>query len=332
MWRSRAGTWLGLATAALVAACGQALGPAPIAGPPVPVAAHPDPFAALASSDPALAANKRMVFDLWRTVVNAGQVEAADDMLAEDYIQHSPVLPTGRKAFKQIFSAVPRREVPVLVEPPLVASIGEGNLVVMSLLERVAATADSPAFITTHFNLFRIEDGRLAEHWHSVRTPPGANVPLPENGGPRPVTGASGAAQEALLAASQPQLARNKRLVFDMWRTLVEAGAEEQAADFFAAGFIDHSPAGASGLGGVQSRFAARADATLQPWIRAPMVAVVAEGDLVAMVTMQELPHPVHAGRSYTVTWFNQFRITDGRIVEHWDAATPADPAAGPGW
>jgi predicted SnoaL-like aldol condensation-catalyzing enzyme len=314
-----------LTSAAVLAACGHA-------GKSVEVTAHPDPAAALASSDPGLAAGKRLVFDLWRTVVNAGHVEAADDMLAEDYIQHSPVLPTGRAAFKQIFSAVPRREIPALVEPPLVASIAEGNLVVMSLLERVAATGASPSFITTHFNLFRVDNGRLAEHWHSVRTAPGPAVPLPEDGGPRPVTGATGAAQDALLVAADPQLARNKRLVFDLWRTVVDAGQEDQAERFVAASFADHSPAGASGLAGLKKRFAARADSTVQPWIRAPLVAVVAEGDLVALVTMQELPHPHHAGRTYTVTWFNQFRIADGRIVEHWDAATPTDPQDGPGW
>jgi predicted SnoaL-like aldol condensation-catalyzing enzyme len=325
MCRRQARLWLALTAATLLASCGRA-------GSPVAATAHPDPLAALASSDPALAANKRLVFDLWRTVVNAGQIEAADHMLAEGYIQHSPVLPTGRNAFKQIFSAVPRREIPALVEPPLVASIAEGDLVVMSLLERVAATPASSAFITTHFNLFRVADGRLAEHWHSVRSPPGATVPLPENGGPRPVTGASGAAQEALLAAAEPQLARNKRLVFDMWRTVIEAGAQEKVGSFFAADFADHSPTGASGLRGVKSRIAARADAPLQPWIGAPLVALVAEGDLVALVTMQELPHPVHTGRTYTITWFNQFRIADGRIVEHWDAATPTDAGNRRGW
>ena len=61
------------------------------------------------------------------------------------------------------------------------------------------------------------------------------------------------------------------------------------------------------------------------------MVAVVAEGDLVALVTMQEHPHPSRAGRTYTTTWFDMFRVADGRLVEHWDAATktnaPAKPA-----
>lgn len=333
----QAGSWLTLASATLLAACGQPgnmakAGDPAATGAPAAATAHPDPLAALESTDADLAAHKRLVFDLWRTIVNAGQVERADDLLAEGYIQHSPVLPTGRAAFKQIFSAVPRREIPPLVEPPLVASVAEGNLVVMSLLEKIPASATVPAFTTTHFNLFRIEDGRLAEHWHSVRTPPGPDVALPEEGGPQPVTGATGAAQQTLLDAVDPALAANKRLVFDLWRTVVDAGREEEAHRYIAKDFIDHSPVGASGLEALGKRFAVRKDSPVQPWIRAPLVAVVAEGDLVALVWMQELAHPHHAGRRYTVTWFDQFRIADGRIIAHWDAATPADPPDGPGW
>lgn len=292
---------------------------------PVQLAPHPDPRSALGNTDPVLAANKRLVFDMWRTVVNAGQIEVADQMLAEGYIQHSPVLRTGRSAFKQIFSVIPRRAVPELVEPPLVASIAEGDLVVMSLFERYPATNAAPAGATAHFNLFRVAEGRLAEHWHSVRTPPGADVPLPEDGGPQLVQGARGADQQRLLAAVDPALARNKRLVFDLWREVVEAGQQQRADRYIARDFVEHDPNGQSGLAGTRAHFAARADRPVQKWIAAPVVAIVAEGELVALVTMQELPHPHRSGRTYTTTWFNQFRIQRGRVVEHWSAATPAD-------
>ena len=236
MGRLHTGKWLGMLASATLAACAPADQP----GKPVEVAAHPDPLAALASPDATLAANKRLVFDLWRTVVNAGHVEKADDLLAEGYIQHSPVLRTGRKAFKEIFAVIPRTEIPQLVTPPLVSSIAEGDLVVMGLKEQVAARDGAPAYATTHFNLFRVTDGRLAEHWHSVRTVPGPDVPLPEAGGPQPVTGATGAAQQALLQARDAGLVANKRLVFDLWRTVVEAGHEEEAARFVATDFIEH--------------------------------------------------------------------------------------------
>jgi predicted SnoaL-like aldol condensation-catalyzing enzyme len=300
--------------------------------PRVEVTAHPDALAALGNPDPALAANKRLVFDMWRTIVDAGHTEAADQMLAEGYIQHSPVLRTGRKAFKEIFSVVARREIPALVEPPLVQSIAEDRLVVMSLLERVAASDRTPAYVTTHFNLFRVENGRLAEHWHSVHTPPGSNVPLPEEGGPQPVTGSAGEAQRRLLQSPDLQLARNKRLVFDMWRTVVDAGHEELAANFVHRHFVEHHPDADGGIEGFRRHFSARPERQIRPWINSPVVAIVAEGDLVALIAKQEHPHPARAGRTYTTTWFDMFRIADGRIVEHWDDAVPGEAAAESTW
>jgi predicted SnoaL-like aldol condensation-catalyzing enzyme len=87
----------------------------------------------------------------------------------KSYYQHSPV-PTGRVALKRVFSAVPRLErAPELVSPPLVALVAEGPYVVMALAESVAEPGGPGVYTTTHFNLFRVANGRLAEHWHSVR-------------------------------------------------------------------------------------------------------------------------------------------------------------------
>jgi predicted SnoaL-like aldol condensation-catalyzing enzyme len=292
------------------------------------VIAHPAPLAALEGTNATLAANKRLVFDLWRGIVNAGHIEMADHMLAEHYIQHSPVLPTGREAFKQIFSVVPRRDIPVLVEPPLVQIVAEGDLVVMSLLELIPAANGQPAYTTTHFNLFRVENGRLAEHWHSVQAPPGPDVLLPEEGGPQPVTGATGQAQRALLASADPRLAQNKQLVFDMWREVVDAGHQELASRYLDASFVERSPAGAAGREGFSARYS-RPAGPIEPAIGLPVVALVAERDLVVLVTMREHPHPVRTGMTYTTTWFDMFRVVDGRILEHWDPALRGSVGAG---
>lgn len=304
------------------------LAPQPAAkvfGEAVPVTGHPDPLSLLTHADPELASNKRLVFDFWRSIVNAGQIELADDMQKENYTQHSPVLPTGREAFKQIFSVVPRLDpIPELVSPPLVSIIAEGDLVVMTLAEELPDPDGNGTYTTTHFNLFRIEDGRLAEHWHSVQTPPGPGVALPEEGGPQLVTGASGHEQLGLLDAASPVLAANKRLVFDVWRQIIDAGYEELADIYLAENYIQHNPNAATGRDGFKAWFAARDDLPTASYIKDDVVAMVAEGDLVVLALRFEYPHPVHAGRIYTTTWFDMFRIEGERIAEHWDAATKA--------
>jgi len=294
---------------------------------PIGVNGHPDPLSLLKDKDPSLAANKRLVFDMWRSIVNAGRVELADDMLQEGYIQHSPVLPTGRTAFKTIFSAVERREIPKLVEPPLVTIIAEGDLVVMALSEAFPEPGGKGRYTTTHFNLFRIEDGRLAEHWHSVQAAPGPNLPPAAEGGPQPVTGASGAAQSSLLRAADRQLEANKHLVFDAWRHTIDAGREDMVDRYFTKDFIDHDPNAGAGREAFKSQVAARTDAPIQTSLKAPIVAVVAQGDLVTLITGHEYPHPTRTGQIYTTTWFDMFRIEGARIAEHWNGATkPGGP------
>jgi len=295
--------------------------PAPAAAPgAVEVTAHPDPLALLDDADPVLAANKRLVFDMWRSVVNAGQVDLADTMLREDYIQHSPVLPTGRAAFKQVFSALERRAIPELVSPPLVTILAEGDLVVMALREELPQPGGEGRYTSTHFNLFRVEGGQLAEHWHSVEAAPGPSVLPPEQGGPQPVTGATGSDQLALLHSPDPVLAANKRLVFDAWRA-------DSADAYLAPDFIDHDPTGSGGRAGFA--FHAAADGPAAGVERTPVVAVVALGDVVVLVTGVEHPHPIRPGATYTTTRFDMFRIADGRLAEHWSGATK--PGGGPG-
>ena len=72
----------------------------------VEVTAGPNQEAMLQSDDPKLAANKRLVFDFWRIVLDAHRVDQAEKYMVEDYIQHNPNVPTGRAAFVGYFGSM----------------------------------------------------------------------------------------------------------------------------------------------------------------------------------------------------------------------------------
>lgn len=292
-----------------------------VAGASVPVVAHPDPLSLVHNDDPALEADKRVVFDMWRTVLNAGHQEAADDFVAEDYIQHSPFQRSGREALKQTFSVIPRRdEIPEVMSPPLVAFVAEGGLVLLVAVETLPEPEGEGRYVTTHFNLFRVEDGQVVEHWHPDATPPCPDLPSAEEGGPQPVQAATGRARLALLEAATPDLAANKRVVFDFTRHVVD-GDRAAAARALDEHVVEHNPTGASALHGAAVTLAGREDMPFDTSLERPLVAFVAEGDLVAQVLKVELPNPYSAGDAYTTVWIDLYRIADGRIAEHWDAA-----------
>lgn len=133
----------------------------------VPVTPNPDHAALLASADPKLADNKRLVYDFWREVFEAGHMELAEKYLAETYIQHNPNVATGRAAFVDFFAKFKKpRPIEARVAAPLVAITAEGNFVVLSFVREQQDPKDSSRkYTTTWFDMFRIEGGKIAEHW-----------------------------------------------------------------------------------------------------------------------------------------------------------------------
>jgi predicted SnoaL-like aldol condensation-catalyzing enzyme len=121
----------------------------------------------LASPDPRLAANKRLVYDFWREVFEAAHMELVDKYLAEDYKQHNPNVPTGRAAFVEFFSKFKKpRPIEARVTMPLVSITAERGMVVLSFVRELPDPKDpAKKYTTTWFDMFRIENGKIVEHW-----------------------------------------------------------------------------------------------------------------------------------------------------------------------
>lgn len=136
-----------------------------------------------------------------------------------------------------------------------------------------------------------------------------------------PVVAISPEAQRQLLESHDPQLAANKKLVWDMWRNFLQAGRIDDADKYLAPEYHQHNPNAETGLEGVKAYFRAqnRKPDPVKDYIDR-LVSIVAERDLVVLALVREGKDK--DGNPYTTTWFDMFRIADGKIVEHWDTAT----------
>jgi predicted SnoaL-like aldol condensation-catalyzing enzyme len=118
----------------------------------------------LHSEDPHLEANKKLVYDFTRIILAGRHLEQAAEFLREDYIQHNPNVETGLKGFLDFFSKLGGpRPVPDAVKG-LVSITAEGDLVTMSFVNQSTDTKGE-TYSTTWFDMFRIQDGKIAEHW-----------------------------------------------------------------------------------------------------------------------------------------------------------------------
>ena len=125
----------------------------------------------LQSNDAKLAANKKLVYDCWRELLEAGHLEFADKYLALNYMQHNPNVATGRKGFIELFSKFAKSQ-PIVdtIKAPVVAIVAEGDLVVISFAAKLPEPTDSTkTYTTTWSDMFRIENGKLAEHWDGAQ-------------------------------------------------------------------------------------------------------------------------------------------------------------------
>lgn len=130
----------------------------------IPVTAATNQQHLLSSADPKTAANKRLVYDFWREIIEAGHLELAGKYLSESYIQHNPVVPNGRAGFVSYFSQMMSpHEIDTHIKAPVVSIVADDDMVVISFVAEVLDHKGT--YTSTWFDMFRVENGKIAEHW-----------------------------------------------------------------------------------------------------------------------------------------------------------------------
>jgi len=130
---------------------------------------------------------------------------------------------------------------------------------------------------------------------------------------------------EALFSSPDPKLDANKKVVYHIVRDLLEAGRWGEADRWLTERYLQHNPNAASGRAGVVAYFTDVLKVAPKPVpdkLATPIVAVIAEGDLVTVLYPRRIDDPADPSKSYTTTWFDTWRIVDGKADEHWDPAT----------
>ena len=153
----------------------------------------------------------------------------------------------------------------------------------------------------------------------------------------------------ALLAISSPAFAHgtpaeaaNKKLVVDFYKALNAANAdgamkeriEGIAEKYLGADYVQHSESFAHlpGPGSARDRLVRMFQSmpAMQGMPEPKTLAVMAEGDMVMMLTSREMPAPAGAPAKPAYI-FNMFRVAKGHLVEHWDVSSmPLGPGGPP--
>ena len=224
-------------------------------------------------------------------------LETAKGLLAPDYIQHNVAVPTGADPILGFIPALEESGIALTTH----RVITEGDMVVLQNTYENAQALGAGTLVA--FDVFRVADGQVVEHWDNLQVPPA-----------EPVSGRSmtdGPTEVVDLELT----ADNKALVEGFIADVLQGGAPNKITDYISSDlYLQHNPMVGDGLDVLGAALAAIAEAG-QPMAYAETHMVVAEGNFVFAAsegTIGETP----------TAFFDLFRVDDGKIVEHWDTVS----------
>ena len=266
--------------------------------------------------------NLGFVMDWWREVLYAGHFELAPKYQAENYIQHNPNANTGRAGFVEFFTGLgrkPMNPIPKMMpaEQMPVVSGAKGDYVWL-IFEHEDKDPRNAAN-TYHYNSFdvlRIENGHVQEHWDSTQKMAGTGA-VTSGVSPRPLmqwnTGRLSKQEEQTLAMATEEL-----------KDMLQYGHLELADKTMDPDYIQHNPnvpQGRDGFKQFMSRVPGRTPRDIKPeWVNA-LVLTLINGPYSFMMWERTAKDPDDPNREYKWNHFDVVRTENNLIKEHWDEA-----------
>lgn len=257
------------------------------------------PLAALADS----AQTRALVLEALQNTLLAGDAEAVAQYFAEDIIQHNPMFANGIEAQRGVVSFLAGNGT---FDAEYVRVIADDDIVAVHA--RYVGFGPTPMI---GFDVFRVEDGLIVEHWDNLIE----EQPLNPSGRSQ-IDGATEITDLDLTEA-------NKALVEDF---LTRALIRHEQVDFTQyinpANYAQHNPMVADGLEGFGA-FMAEMAAQGITMDYTEIHQVIGEGNFVLTLSEGTL------GGEPTA-FYDLFRLEGGLIVEHWDIIAPMPGADAP--
>jgi predicted SnoaL-like aldol condensation-catalyzing enzyme len=271
--------------------------------------------------------NLDMVLTWWREVLDGGHLELTSKYQAEDYIQHNPNVNTGRAGFVEFFSkfAKPKNPIPDKLTNPPVVKGAKGDFVWLIFETEQKDPRDaSKTYHSNSFDVLRIQNGKVQEHWDSAQKNPGSGAVKTGVSPKAPMewnTGKLSKEEEHNLALGTEEL-----------KDMLQYGHLELADKTMDPGYLQHNPnvpQGRDGFKQFMSRRPGRVPEDIKPeWKNAPVLTLVS-GPYVFFMWDRIAKDPDDASREYKWNHFDVVRVENGLIKEHWDEAVIAPTPAG---
>jgi predicted SnoaL-like aldol condensation-catalyzing enzyme len=271
--------------------------------------------------------NLDMVLEWWRVVIQNRQLDQAPKYQAEDYIQHNPNVPTGRAGFVEFFGKLPKPQgvnPAKLANPPVVTG-AKGDFVWLIFETESKDPRDpSKTYHSNSFDVLRIQNGKVQEHWDSAMKMPGSGN-INTGVSPKPPS-------EWNTGKLSKEETETKAMATEELKDMLQYGHLELADKTMDPGYMQHNPnvpQGRDGFKAFMSRVPGRTPQEIKPeWKNAPVLTLI-DGPYSLMMWDRMPKDPDDPSKMYTWNHYDVVRTENGKIKEHWDEAriNPPQPA-----
>ena len=240
--------------------------------------------------------NKELVRRFYTEVIGQNKTDLASELFAADYIQHDSSVPSGPAGQITLVENL-KTKIPGLVAT--IKHIGaDGDYVAVHW--HASATPDDEATGQAAIDLYRVSDGKIAEHWDAFQDVP--------------ATTASGNSMFSdLYVYEQPkqdvteaQEEANEKMAVNAYKGLFGDRNVALLDQYWNPIYLQHNPQVPNGVEGLRGLIG-----SLPPGgIKLEFIQTLADDDLV---------YTFSPGSSTDHVAADIFRVVDDKIVEHWD-------------
>ena len=246
---------------------------------------------------PATTNPKQQVVELLKSI-ETGDSKPLAYINPDKYIQHNLAVGDGLAGVRALRQSLPKGSAKVNT----VRVFQDGNFV-------FAHTEYNFFGPKVGFDIFRFEDGKIVEHWDNLQETAGK----PSPGGHTMLDGPT-------TASDLDKTEANKTLMHTYMDDLLQGRRDKFAAYFDGNNYIQHSPLVADNLTGLFAGLQALAKQGLQ--VKYGRVhKILGEGNFVLVVAEGSFG-------DRPSSYYDLYRIQNGKIAEHWDTIEPIPPRA----
>jgi predicted SnoaL-like aldol condensation-catalyzing enzyme len=238
--------------------------------------------------------NKEIVLDLIVNGLSKADAAVVSRHVAENMIQHNPMAADGLAGLLGLIKALPA---PMKYDVRRV--IGEGDFVM------IHSKIEFAGQVNAVFDVFRLKNGKIVEHWDSMQPNPDAKNPS----GRTLLDG-------SITVVDHAKTDINKAVIQDFYNLVFIGGAFDKIGNYYNGNdYIQHNPGVADGLSNLLA-VAAEGAKTGKPLKVEKVSLLFAEGNFVYVRSGGEF-----GGQK--VVFSDLYRLQNNKIAEHWDVIQP---------